>query len=278
MKNWQRILTVGFTPFMLLSHPSLLKTNKMARQKGIIKIDGTLGDITFTQTQDGHIARLKTSLNGDKIATSPSFQRTRENIAEFGNAGRATKLMRDAIRTVLQYAKDNRVTSRLTKEMMRVVKADPLSERGKRDVLHLGIETLQGFNFNKDSVLESVYFGNYMPFVDKATGQGEITVASFIPSNSIVAPQGATHFKLVSCGAEIDFANGRYMQNSTASDEFPIDATATPVLTMSTSFTPNTASPVFLLFGIQFFQRVNDVNYQLKNGSYNALSLIKVVA
>ena len=31
----------------------------MARQKGIIKLKGTIGDITFYKTQDGHLAREK---------------------------------------------------------------------------------------------------------------------------------------------------------------------------------------------------------------------------
>ena len=31
----------------------------MAKQKGIIKLKGTIGDITFYKTQDGYLAREK---------------------------------------------------------------------------------------------------------------------------------------------------------------------------------------------------------------------------
>ena len=31
----------------------------MAKQKGIIKLDGTIGDITFYKSQDGYLAREK---------------------------------------------------------------------------------------------------------------------------------------------------------------------------------------------------------------------------
>jgi hypothetical protein len=31
----------------------------MARQKGIIKLDGTIGDITFYKSKDGYLAREK---------------------------------------------------------------------------------------------------------------------------------------------------------------------------------------------------------------------------
>ena len=52
----------------------------MAKQKGIIKLEGTIGDITFYKsTQDGHLAREKGGVSADRIANDPNFQRTREN-------------------------------------------------------------------------------------------------------------------------------------------------------------------------------------------------------
>jgi hypothetical protein len=41
----------------------------MAKQKGIIKIDGTLGDITFYQTKDGYLVREKGSLTAQRISS-----------------------------------------------------------------------------------------------------------------------------------------------------------------------------------------------------------------
>ena len=61
----------------------------MARQKGIIKLKGTIGDITFYKTQDGHLAREKGGIDASRIASDPAFQRTRENGSEFGRAGKA---------------------------------------------------------------------------------------------------------------------------------------------------------------------------------------------
>ncbi|MCC6760406.1 MAG: hypothetical protein IT252_04285, partial [Chitinophagaceae bacterium] len=48
----------------------------MARQKGIIKLDGTIGGITFYKSQDGYLAREKGGVEGDRIANDPSFART----------------------------------------------------------------------------------------------------------------------------------------------------------------------------------------------------------
>jgi hypothetical protein len=76
-----------------LKHSDLLieKSKIMAQQKGIIPLQGTIGNITFYKSKDGFMAREKGSLDASRIATDPAFQRTRENGAEFGRAGKAGK-------------------------------------------------------------------------------------------------------------------------------------------------------------------------------------------
>jgi hypothetical protein len=248
----------------------------MAKQKGIIKIEGTIGGITFVKTQDGYLAKEKTSINGKRIATDIAFQRTRENAAEFGRAGKAVKLLRTAIRTLLLNAKDRRVSSRLTAEMMKVIKADPTSTRGLRNVVDGEAEMLQGFEFNVNGVLSTSLFAQYTSAIDRVTGQLQINIPAFIPVNDLVAPNGATHFKIVSAGAEIDFEAGTYIESNSATAVLPWDANPAAAIILSNQVTANSTHPLFLLLGIQFFQQVNGINYPLKNGSFNSLSLVKV--
>ena len=66
----------------------------MAKQKGIIKLEGTIGDITFYKSQDGYLAREKGGIDANRIASDPAFQRTRENGSEFGAAGKAGKMLK----------------------------------------------------------------------------------------------------------------------------------------------------------------------------------------
>jgi len=120
----------------------------MARQKGIIKLDGTIGGITFYKSQDGYLAREKGGVSADKIANDPNFQRTRENGEEFGRAGKAGKLLRNAIRAMLQNASDSRMVSRLTAEMVKVIQEDVTNARGLRNVIDGEAELLEGFEFN----------------------------------------------------------------------------------------------------------------------------------
>ena len=77
----------------------------MAKQSGILKVEGTMGGITFYKSrQDGYLAREKGNLDATRIATDPNFQRTRENGAEFGKAGAAGKVLRTAFRVAIKIA------------------------------------------------------------------------------------------------------------------------------------------------------------------------------
>lgn len=248
----------------------------MARQKGLHKILGTIGDATYSKTQDGYQVKEKSEISASKFATADSMARTRENAAEFGRAGKAGKLFRLAIRGVLKYGKDSRVTSRLLKELMKVIKADSTSTRGMRNVLDGETELLEGFEFNKNGTLSMTFPVEYVPAIDRVTGQLTIAIPSFIPQEDIIAPDGTTHFKIVSAGSEIDFENNTFNTSESSSAVLPLNTVATAVLNLANAVTANSTHPLFLLLGIQFFQQVNGVNYPLKNGAFNALSLVKV--
>jgi hypothetical protein len=248
----------------------------MAKQKGIIKIQGTLGDITFVKTQDGYLVKEKTTISKSRLASDPAFQRTRENNAEFGRAGKAVKLLRTAIRLLLQNAKDRHTTSRLTAAMMKVVKADATSARGLRNVMDGETELLQGFEFNVNAELSTVLFAAYQASINRVTGALELTIPSFIPKTNIVMPEGATHFQLVSLGTAIDFEAGTFVADSSSTAILPCNAIATAPITLTNSVTANSTHPLFLVAGIQFYQHVNGINYPIKNGIFNALSLVKV--
>jgi hypothetical protein len=120
----------------------------MARQKGIIKLKGIIGDITFYKTKDGYLAREMGGVDASRIKSDPAFQRTRENGAEFGRAGKAGKTLIIALRTLLINSADSRMVSRLTQSMIKVIQADLVNDRGLRNVIDGEAELLVGFDFN----------------------------------------------------------------------------------------------------------------------------------
>jgi hypothetical protein len=138
----------------------------MAKQKSIIKLDGTIGGITFYKSQDGYLAREKGGVSGERIATDPNFQRTRENGAEFGRAGKAGKLLRNAIRGLLQNSSDSRMVSRLTTEMVKVIQEDAVNPRGLRNVIDGEAELLEGFEFNISGKLGTTLYAPYTSTID----------------------------------------------------------------------------------------------------------------
>jgi hypothetical protein len=248
----------------------------MARQKGIIKLKGTIGDITFYKTQDGHLAREKGGIDASRIASDPAFQRTRENGSEFGRAGKAGKILRTALRALLLNSADGRMVSRLTQKMIQVIQADLVNDRGLRNIIDGEAELLSGFEFNIRGKLGTSLFAPYVATIDRVTGVIEVTMVSFIPSNMIAAPSGTTHFKIISAGAEVDFEVETFVVDNAETAILPWDAVATSAITQTNNVTPASTKPLFLALGIEFYQQVNGKMYPLKNGAYNPLSLVKV--
>jgi hypothetical protein len=107
----------------------------MARQKSIIKLKGTIIDITFYKKKDGHLAREKGGIDASRIANDPAFQKTRENGSEFGRAGKAGKVLKTALRQVLINSAGGRMVSRLTQAMTKFIQADATNPRGLSNVI-----------------------------------------------------------------------------------------------------------------------------------------------
>jgi hypothetical protein len=248
----------------------------MARQRGIIKLEGSIGDINFYRSKDGYFARESSRLDANRIATDPKFKRTRENNAEFTTAAYAAKLLRNAAGILLMDSRDGTVHRRLFREMMKVVKADATSTRGQRNVVDGETELLQGFEFNSSGILSTMLFAPWSAGIDRATGLLSVNVPSFIPEELLIAPVTATHFKMVSLGTEVNFENGVYVTDVAESAMFPWNLTATGNINLEMHVTPNSTHPLFLLVGLQFFQEVNGNLSKLKDGTFNSLAIIKV--
>jgi hypothetical protein len=248
----------------------------MARQKGIIKLKGKIGDLSFYKTQDGHLAREKGGVDASRIANDPAFIRTRENGAEFGSSASSGKLVRNTLRPLLMTASDNRVTSRLTKLMTDIKNLDATSVRGKRTVgvaiaLAPAKALLKGFNFNDKAILGSILF---KPFVVN-TATGVITINGLIPETDIVFPVGATHISFKGAWAKVDFTNNVTDVKYSNVVNLALNAVSSNVVLTPTAAAIGTGTNLFVL-QIEFFQMVNTVQYSMKNGAYNSLSIVEV--
>ena len=247
----------------------------MARLKGIIKLQGTLDDLTFYKTQDGHLVKTKSSISKERIANDDAFIRTRENGSEFGSAASAGKLLRIAVKGMLSTSNAH-FTSRVTKLMMLLRTADISSDRGNRNVhdamgTAAGMDLIRGFNFNSNAQLDSVFLRNYT--LDKVTGT--LSILDLDPSTDFVRPKGATYARLNTAWAKIDFKKNIFE----ISYSTPLDFQFTkgdPLGPTDFLIPKKPVTPGISLFimSVEFMQVVNGVIYNLNNGSYNACAII----
>ncbi|MEQ6118765.1 hypothetical protein [Reichenbachiella sp. MALMAid0571] len=248
----------------------------MAKQKGIIKLAGTIGDVTFYKSKDGYLAREKGGVDGDRIKNDPAFQRTRENGSEFGRAGKSRRILRNALRLLIQNASDSKVTSRLTKEILRVIKSDSTNARGERVMAEGDLSILNGFDFNANGKLSATLYAAYTTAIDRAAGSLTVTIPAFIPGNTIAFPTGATHVKVLVGAAEVDFENESFQFDQAESAEIVLGPDQVAQLDLVANVTANTELDLFLVLGLDFLQEVNGVMYPMKNGSYNPLTIVEV--
>jgi len=249
----------------------------MAKQKGIIPLQGAIGDVNFFKSKDGFMAGRKGGVSGDRIATEAKFQRTRENNAEFGRAATYGKLIRNAFQSLLLNAKDSRSTARLGGEMRKVIKADLVNERGMRNIIDGEAELLQDFDFNVNGQLASNFKAQFTATISRVTGVLEVSIPSFIPKNQLIAPGGTTHYVIHCGGSAINFEQNEFETQINSSAQLPFDNAATAAMVLTNQVTANSPYPLFLVLGIEYFQQVNGVMYPLKGGSFNSLKLVKIL-
>jgi hypothetical protein len=249
----------------------------MARQRGLIKVKGRIGDVSYYKSQDGWLARETKEFDPKRLKTDPAYARVRENLREFGGAAQSGKLLRDSVAALLFLASDNRVTSRVTKLMTQVKDFHTTAQRGARNVAGgltnpQAIAMLKGFNFNKDAILNGILLHPYT--VDTATG--EIALQNFVPINHVAAPGQASYMSLVSCWARIDFVTGTFETLFSDEQFYPIDTTPNDVSLLPNG-EPAGAGMDFFFLKIGFQQGTAPDLYPIMNGAYNSLAIVEIV-
>lgn len=264
----------------------------MARQSGPIKYKGTLGEVRHFKIKGlkGYFAGLKGGPSGEQVKTAPEFERTRENMNEFGGCAAAAKSVRVGLSQLMKQMSDPQLTGRLTAIMKKINLEDQTEARGYRAILvSTQGQYLNGLNFNKNISFDSVFYAPFSLTNTPTRDSADLTVAAFNPLNFINAPAGATHFRLINAISVIS----DYAYNSTSNIYEPVNAAlnelsdvaysgyldlATPIATSTTITATLPGSPsmtadvsVLNSIGIEFYQQVG-VDYYLFN-SGNALKI-----
>jgi hypothetical protein len=248
----------------------------MAKQSGIIKIEGTLDDLTFLKSRGKYFVRKKGGVSRNRIRTDAAFQRTRENSAEFAHAVTTSSMLRRAAGVFIRRAYDPLLNNRLMSVFFKIKNHDPVSARGARQV-QIGLGTpegkalLRGFDFNPNAKLDAVLLAPYV--LTPATGV--VAIAAFIPTEMLHYPASATHVSLSAGFVIVDFETGSTSLSLSNISQLAINSTETTVTLTPDSVPAGSGNKIHLLL-IEFYQEVNGVKYALHDGGFNSLTLIEV--
>lgn len=248
----------------------------MAKQSSIIKIEGTIDDLTFYKSKDGYRVRKKTGVSAARIQNDPAFARTRENGQEFAIVARSGKVLRRAIIDLLTEVRDDTLVPRMIRRFSKIRNLDASSPRGERSV-QLGLQEeegknlLRGFDFNKEAPLDQVLRKE----VQLDTETGIMSVEELIPQKHVSYPDGATHVSFRMGFLNIDMDAEASAIHFSEEEVLSIDETSTS-FTLTPSAIPEGDGVQVHLMLVEFYQEMNNTMYPLNSGAFNALSVVEV--
>jgi hypothetical protein len=205
----------------------------MATTKGIVRLQGKLGNIVVYELNGKLVARSVPAAKKKSKAVKHSYAK-RSGRLEFSAASLASKEIRSGLAAV-QHTMGSYVTGKLTAGLLKVCRANE-SEAGTRPLLvsRYG-KLLEGFEMNDKNKVSSSVSGRYTIERDKGS-KGFLFRSEGI---SVKAIPGASHYRIIfaaACASDMryDKKEKKYLQAEASngirnkivySDVLPIDAT-----------------------------------------------------
>ena len=249
----------------------------MPKQSGHIKIRGTVDDLTYVKTKDGFSVRKATVVPKGRMFKDPRFKRTRENLQEFNEAAKSNMLIRESFTSLTKTIADKKMMNRLTAELFPIIRSDAQNPRGYRKAVFGDLSKLKGFEFNAINPFRLAFSEKPIPAVNRVTGQISIQVPDYTPAIALKYPLEATHYRFVFAAAALDFHNGLYVKDVLLGDKQLLDELPVAGYSETLQLPANSSDPVFIVMGIEFFQKSEDgLLSLLTNGSFSSLQLILV--
>jgi hypothetical protein len=264
-----------------------LNLKKMARQKGVLKYVGTLGDVRHFKIkgQEGYFAGMVGGPTGDQVKTAPEFERTRENMNEFGACAKAGKSVRTGLSQLMKQMSDSQVTGRLTSIMKKINLEDQTEARGYRKIeITTQQNYLKGFEFDKNTSFNGIFNAPFSLAHTLDRESGDFVIPAFNPANLVNAPSGATHFRLITALSVLS----DFEYNATTNSYDPMDAdlnevndvvysgfldlyspvpATTITATLPGGVLPTANTSVLQSIGIEFYQQVGANFYLFASGN-----------
>lgn len=240
----------------------------MARQKGSLPFTGAVGNIVGFQRNGEFFLKEKNLILREKVLHTEAFARTRENAAEWRQAVRAGMLVRHALVYLVKFLRlaDNHLSARLNALMSRVVQSDPVSERGKRKAGNGQLEWIEDFAFRKETAFVSVCSAGPASTIDTSSGLLKLEIAPFYPRERIMAPEGATHFRIIANAAALHFEQEYCDRNFKESIYYPLGEPLTDRICLEQSLDTVPAQCLLQAMGVSFYVQRGEQQFDLLAG------------
>jgi len=249
----------------------------MAKQVGTHSLRGSIGDVTYFQNAFGLLAKEKSGPSRSMVLKDRRFALTRANSAEFKGAIAASKLVRDAFRPLLQTVKNVRLNGRMNGVFSKMVKSDATHGRGQRIVSAGSVVMLKGFEFNGEHTLKDKLRVSYKASISAAKGIMQVKMDPFVPKKAIKdVPAGATHFRIESGGAAVDFTKKRFSNTEGSTPLLKIDGKLTKPVCLEYAIKGASGESLILAVGIVFYKMVDGREVKIKGGALKVVEVKEV--
>ncbi len=265
----------------------------MAKNNSFIKLDGTLDGLTFYRANGENFVKTQSRITKKRLMTEDAFERTRENMREFGGAAKAGKGFRDAFAGIGKLMSDTYMGARNNGIMKQILNRG-VGVRGEREINVEGYGImLQGFEFNIKVPFGSIFYApNQAPTIGVSRDGIRWTIADFNTGSYVNSPVGATHFKLVLAGGFVSNYEYQVMMDGyepvdaavngvgsvTYSDAIPIGGMVGASTILDVDLTSVGTVPVtsvlFGAVGILFYQEVNANLYLLAQNNAMKVAVV----
>jgi hypothetical protein len=244
----------------------------MAKVKGIIQLNGTIGDINFYTRKGVSLARKAGGgFTGEAIRTKESMVRVRENGSEFKGCMQSVQFFKMGLQSFLCTFKDGTLHQRLVQLFTQLKDLDLVAARGSRTVYGglqsaAGQKLLNGYLLTSGAGLKDLLRHNI--HFDWTTG---FSIPDF-EGKRLSFPAGATHLALRIGYLSLDFEN--VSSSFAATETAYLSPTAIGAVSIPT---PALVAAEGIQVGVvfaRFVQELNGVYYPLKNEKSVVLEVV----
>jgi hypothetical protein len=237
----------------------------MAKQSGSIPIEGAIGDLVFYKTKWGNLVRRKGNLNRERVMNEAAFERSRAAGSEFGRAGSASGLVRNAIKAYCPFAGDGETHARLSKVMGEIIREDKIHPAGERQVMPEHIAPLKSFEWIRDHALARSFWAQVG---GSMTPEGVLTISlpGFQPRRDLGWPVNATHAQISIVGMSLDFPN-KIADTDGSQTAMLIKSPVSIDIKLECRIPVVEGRVMMVGIGVQFFAETNGKMEALKDGA-----------